>query len=283
MKIYRVVPDSFVTGKRFNAHGHVSSEDIYYRMGYIPFLDELAHHDYNNLQCKNKQGKYFYLFAEDAIQEGNSLINVYHRLRADTFFVVEYDVPIDIIMKNIGYGDYTRGIMPLFLAETFIEKRDLGSSIITSDQVKENELLKKLILAFKDSLKRIQEYGSFAYADYQFYTDYFGIYDLSSINDEEIIKNALLNSNFYSAFLYQQCELVLSTYITGKALPVNIEFISHKLGGLEEYSKYCKNLGVRCDFSKEHREFKEEFLSNIKKENPDNEQIKKLLRGKNYL
>ena len=258
MKIYRVVPDSFVTGKRFNAHGHVSSEDIYYRMGYIPFLDELAHHDYNNLQCKNKQGKYFYLF-------------------------VEYDVPIDIIMKNIGYGDYTRGIMPLFLAETFIEKRDLGSSIITSDQVKENELLKKIILAFKDSLKRIQEYGSFAYADYQFYTDYFGIYDLSSINDEEIIKNALLNSNFYSAFLYQQCELVLSTYITGKALPVNIEFISHKLGGLEEYSKYCKNLGVRCDFSKEHREFKEEFLSNIKKENPDNEQIKKLLRGKNYL
>lgn len=283
MKIYRVVPDSFATGKRLNANEKVSSEDIYYKMGYIPFSNKRARHDYNNLHCEDKQGKYFYLFAEDAIQEGRTLINVYHRLRADTFSVVEYDVPEDIIMKNIGYGDYTHDIMPLFLAETFIEKCDLGSSIITSDQVEKNEILRNLILVFTDSLKRIQEYGFYAYEDNDFYKEYFDVNSLSSINDEEKIKNAILNSCFYSTFLNQQRELILSSYITGKTLPVNMRFISHELGDWEEYSKYYQRLGVRCDFSKEHRAFKEELLNNIGKTDPDREQIKKLLKEKNYI
>lgn len=283
MKIYRVVPDSFATGKRLNANGQVSSEDIYYRMGYTPFGDEPTHHDYNNLQCEDKQGKYFYLFAEDAIQEGHSLINVYHRLRANTFSVIEYDLPEDVIMKNIGYGDYTRGSMPLFLVETFIEKSDLGSSSITSNQVREKELLKKLMLVFQDSLKRMQEYGAFAYEDSRFYEDYFGVSDLSSITDEERIKEVLLNSEFYSSFLYQQCELVLSTHITGKTLPVNMGFISHKLRDCEERSKYYRNQGVQCDFSKEQHEFKEEILNNIRKPNLDREKVKRLLREKNYI
>lgn len=283
MKIYRVIPDSFATGKRMNANNRVSAEGIYYKMGYIPFSDKPACHDYNNLRCENKQGKYFYLFAEDAIQEGNSLINTYHRLSADTFLVVEYDVPEDIIIKNIGYGDYTDDIIPLFLAETFIEKNDLGSSTITSNQVKENEILTNLVLVFEDSLKRMQEYGFSSYKDNEFYKDYFNVNSLSSINDEEIIKNALLNSEFYRTLLSQQRELVLSTYITGKMLPVNMGFISYELGDWDEYSKYYQNLGIRCDFSKEHQDFKKELLNNIEKTDPDKEKIKKLLNEKKYI
>lgn len=278
MKIYRVVPDSFATGEKLNTDKKVCSEDIYYKMGYIPFSNKPTRHDYNNLQCEGKQGKYFYLFAEDAIQEGKALINIYHRLRADTFSVIEYDVPEDIIMKNIGYGNYTFDITPLFLAETFIEKCDLGSIVITSDQIEENEMLRNLILAFKDSLKRIQDYGSFAYEDYRFYRDYFFVSSLSSINDEEEIKNALVHSAFYRTFLNQQRELILSTFITGKTLPVNMGFVSHALSGFDEYSEYYQKLGIRCDFSKEHREFKEELLNSIRKPNPDKEKIRKLLK-----
>ena len=120
MKIYRVVPDSFATGERLNANDKVGSEDIYYKMGYTPFSEKIGRHNFNTLNCENKQGKYFYLFAEDAIQEGSNLINVYHRLGVDTFSVIEYDMPEDIIMKNIGYGDYTHDIMPLYLIESFI-------------------------------------------------------------------------------------------------------------------------------------------------------------------
>lgn len=278
MKIYRVVPDSFATGKRLNANEEVSSEDIYYKMGYVPFSNKPACHDYNNLQCKGKQGKYFYLFAEDAIQEGSLLLNIYHRLRAKTFSVIEYDVPEDIIMKNIGYGDYTLDIMPLFLAETFIEKCDFGSYIITSDQVEKEKILRYLILVFKDSLKRMQEYGFSAYEDSRFYKDYFYVNSLSSIDDEEI-KHALENSAFYHTFLNQQRELILSTYITGKTLPVNMEFISH----FDKDGEYYPTLGVRYDFSKEQREFKKELLYNLGETNPDKEKIKRLLREKKYI
>ena len=281
MKIYRVVPDSFATGKRLNANEKVSSEDIYYKMGYIPFSDKPARHDYNNLQCEDKQGKYFYLFVEDAIQEGHSLINVYHRLRADTFSVIEYDIPEDIIIKNIGYGDYKHDITPLFLTETFIEKCDLGNSIINSNQVEENEILGTLMLVFKDSLKRMKEYCFSSYEDNEFYKGYFAVNSLSSINDDEKIKNTLLNTKFYHTFLNQQRELISSAYITGKMLSVNMDFVSYKLGDWDEYSEYYQKLGVRCDFSKEHREFKEELLYNIRKYNPDKEKIKKLLKEKN--
>lgn len=283
MKIYRVVPDSFATGKRLNANENVNSEGIYYKIGYISFSNKIARHDYNNLQCEGKQGKYFYLFAEDAIREGNSLINVYHRLRANTVSVIEYDVPEDIIMKNIGYGDYTRDIMPRFLAETFIEKCDFGSHIITSDQVEKEKILRYLILVFKDSLKRMHEYGFAAYEDSEFYKDYFDVNSLSSIDDDEKIKHALENSAFYHAFLNQQRELILSTYITGKTLPVNMKFISYELSNFDKYGEYYQTLGVRCDFSKEHREFKKELLYNIGKTNPDKEKIKRLLKEKKYI
>ena len=60
-------------------------------------------------------------------------------------------------------------------------------------------------------------------------------------------------------------------------------FVSCALGGSDEYSEYYQNLGVRCDFSKEHREFKEELLNNIRKPNPDKEKIRKLLKERKYI
>ena len=74
MKIYRVVPNSFLVGRRLGAQNKVASEAVYYKMGYTPFSGNLGNHDFNTLDCDNLQGKYFYLYAEDAIFEGNKLI-----------------------------------------------------------------------------------------------------------------------------------------------------------------------------------------------------------------
>ncbi len=62
--------------------------------------------------------------------------------------ILEYDIPIDMIMKHIGYGDYTYDIMPLYLIETFIEKDDFDGTVISSDDIDEHEKQKHLIEDF---------------------------------------------------------------------------------------------------------------------------------------
>lgn len=102
MKIYRAVPDSFVTGKKMNQHFLTGVEDIYYMSGYTSFLGKRGFHDFNNLVIdQNKDGKYFYLFAEDAIEEASKLIRGFHRLSMDTCSLLEYDVPEDMILKKL--------------------------------------------------------------------------------------------------------------------------------------------------------------------------------------
>ena len=101
MKVYRVVPNCFFTGKKLDNSGKISLESLYYKMGYTSFSSKVKRDDYNSLNCKNYQGKFFYLFAEDAVFEGSSLINGYHRLRADICSILEYDIPEDMIIKHM--------------------------------------------------------------------------------------------------------------------------------------------------------------------------------------
>ena len=283
MKIYRVVPDSFATGDRLNAHEKVSPEDIYYRMGYTPFSGKMVRNKANTLNAQNKQGKYFYLFAEDAIQVSYILMHNFHELKADTFSLIEYDVPEDIIVKNIGFGNYTQDIFPIFCMETFIEKSDFGNHVIHSDQIDESTKLKYLLETFKDSLERTQAYGACASSDNEFYMDYFGVNSLSDLTDEEMIQNALLNSEFYRTFSTQPRELISSPYITGKIAPVNKRFILKKLRDHDKYIEYYQNFGVKCNFSEEHKKYKEELSSQIGSENQDKEKIKELLKEKEYI
>lgn len=283
MKIYRVVPNGFLTGRRLETTDKVATEAVYYEMGYTPFSGNPGNHDFNSLDCDNLQGKYFYLFAEDAILEGNKLMINYHRLRSDICSMLEYDVPIDIIMKHIGYGDYTTDIFPLHLIESFIEKDDLGNNVTHSHEMDKNEKLKYLFAFFKQSLNTINEYGINSWDDLEYYEDLFGTTDFLSITDEEI-KQALLNSEFYSTFLNQQRELVSSPYITGRVLPVNPEFLSYELkGNYDKIKEYYQNLGVRYEFSEEHREFKKELLNTINQGNQDQGKIKSLLESKKYI
>lgn len=79
MKVYRAIPDLFVTNGKLEQRSLRGLEGIYYQAGYSSFVNEMGYHAYNSIakDIKN-EGKYFYLFAEDAIQEANTLIGGYH-------------------------------------------------------------------------------------------------------------------------------------------------------------------------------------------------------------
>lgn len=280
MKIYRIVPDSFATNKKINSEKLTGVEDIYYKMGYTSFLGKRGFHDFNTLtNCREKEGKYFYLFAEDAILEGNNLIGGYHRLRMDTCLIVEYDVPEDIILKNIGYGDYTEGILPLHLVESYIEKSNLGTEIVTTDELSKELKLENLIESLNDSLSIMKEYKISAWDDVIFYINHFEVSSLEQIiNDNSKLKNAILSSSFYHAFINEKGTLIKSPYITGKIAPINMGYISKKLGNYNKIAEYYQNFGFNCDFTKEQEQLKKDLLYYLNQEKKDTEEIKHLLK-----
>lgn len=289
MKIYRALPNIFVT-KNMNIKENIFLEDIYYKMGYVSCPNKVGGHNFNTLNCENLIGKYFYLFAFDAIYGGYTLIHNYHRLRADTFLVLEYDVPEDIILKHIGYGDYTDGILPNLLIETFIEKEDFCSKIISSDKILEKEKLRYLVTSFKEIINALVNYKYCAAKDIEYYIKLFFGNNLSSISkkiwgftgvelqsltDKEISEN-IVNSEFYSNFLNNSCDLILSPYITNKTIIVNWNFHT-KL--YDNMSNYYQNLGIRFEEIEEYTELKEELLYSLS-QNQDKETIRKLLKSK---
>lgn len=285
MKIYRVVPDSFVTGRKIYQQSLTGVEDIYYMAGYTSFLGKRGYHEYNNLgDCKDKDGKYFYLFAEDAVQEASKLIGGYHRLQMNTCSILEYDVPEDIILKNIGYGDYTEDIFPLHLLETYLEKSDLGQEIIATEELSEEAKTAYLVDTLSESLERIQKLDFSAYDDKRFYKEYFNVDNLDSIMaDKEKLREAILRSNFYHAFQKENGELIKSPYITKRIVPVNTDYLYHELRTFGKIGEYYQEYNLNCDFSEEQSKFKDELLNIVKRKEQDKEKIKSLLKDGKYI
>lgn len=277
MKVYRVVPDSFVTNRKLEQNPLRGLEGIYYQAGYSSFVNKMGYHDYNNLakDIKN-EGKYFFLFAEDAIQEANFLIGGYHRLNMDTCLVIEYDIPEEIILKMIGYGDYTDDKHSLYLIESYIEKGDFGNSIITTDEISIEEKTGFLIRSLNESLKRILECQSLF--DMIDYLKYFHGKKLESIidNREEIAK-VLINSSFYNSFMDERRQLIQSSYITRKVVPVNIRFWHEKLKSYKQIEDYYQSMGIDCNFSEEQNQCKKEILYYLQQDNQEKEKVKELL------
>lgn len=285
MKIYRVVPNSFTTNKRLDSLESTGFEDIYYKMGYSSFLGKRGYHMYNSLSDSIKgEGKYFYLFFDDALLQGNNLIQGFHRLKADTCSIIEYDIPEDIILKNIGFGDYTDTIFTNHIIETFVEKSDLSSEITTPENLSKESKIETLTQMLVESLKQMKEYGFSAYDDLEFYTQYFENYNLDSlINDEEKLKQAISISPLFLTFKHEDGEILKTPYITKKIIPLNIGFLSHELHEFEAAAEYYQNKGIDCRISDEHEKFKRELLRYVKDKDQDKQKIKSLLRDNKYI
>lgn len=285
MKIYRVVPASFVTEERLNSTKLIGVEDIYYKMGYTSFLGKRGFHMYNNIKSSSKEeGKYFFLFFEDALFEGYNLIGYFHRLRMDKCSIIEYDVPEDIILKHIGYGDYTHGIKINHKLETFIEKSDFNSEVITTDDVSSDNKIVALTDSLIEELKYIKEYSFQFSEDMEFYARRFGSNDLDSIIlDPERVTDIIKHSPFYSTFMQEKGELLKSGYITKKIIPLNMRFLSRKFNEIEEMAEYYSAMGIDFRTSKEHENFKKELLYYCEKNNEeDKPKVMSLLKERKY-
>ena len=284
MKIYRVVPSSFLTNQKLDSTELTGVEDIYYKMGYSSFVGKRGFHAFNTMcDSIDKEGKYFYLFPEDAIMEGNNLIGNFHKLRANNFFVVEYDVPEELILKNIGYGDYTIDIMPWYIMETYISKTDLIGDITSTEVISLDKKTEYLVDGMNESLKIIKEFKDLE--EIMYYNEVLGLplFSISSldsiINDKEKIKEILLDSNLYSSFLNENGQLIKTPYITGKIIPVNIGYISHEFRGWKNATEYFQSMDIRYDLSKEQNDFKEELI----KSSQDKSIVKSLLKERKYI
>lgn len=297
MKVYRVVPNTFSTGERLDSSRIPGGEDIYYKLGYASFVGERGFHKHNNLFDESEQiedGKYFFLFLEDAIKQGYYLLTMFHYLRdVGSFYILEYDFPEEVVLKHFGYGDYLdkNGCAnPLF--EVFIDKKDFstGAKEVIGTQSLSSKLIQKTLFdSFGDVLKAAERIVAFAPTEFVLYDNYFeknywqGFYDV--VDNSEITKDILVNSRLFSEFLQLSGKLIKSPYLTGNIISVNLEELMYKYSKWSEVAEYFKLLGWRFDVSKEQKEFKSELLrysgyNSLGNKEPD--EVRRLLKERHY-
>lgn len=286
MKIYRVMPFDIQRYTRFTENGYINVEDIYYNAGYISFRNKDIHHTNNNIyreipKEEYNDGKYFFLFIEDAITKGH-ILNRFHNTRYNHFFIAEYNIPEDLILKYIGYGDYTFDIIKDYALECFIKKSDFLGQIEKSNELDENFKIDALI----SSLNQLLINDLCFKFDNDFYTKLFKVEDLASvINNEEAIKRVLLNCSYYNSFLQTSVDLIKTPYITGKIIAVNDRQLFREYKGRWNSSEYFKQFGLDADFSEKQKDFKNDLLSyaGLYNKEKDSDKIKSLLKERKYI
>lgn len=285
MKVYRTIPDSFYI-QSINAIKNDKRifEDVYYRMGYISF-GQHANHSYNTiykkLSDKERCGKYFFLFIDDAVRNGLSLLNSFHSIyHNNTFIILEYEVPDDLVLKHIGNGDYTSDAFKNYVMECFITKDDLDNGKSASIRISNEKKEKGLTSAFENSLKTIVDYADAAYFEYKFYQEFFNVDDLSKIiHKPNLLASRLIISPFYDAYMNTSSKIIQTSFITGKSIYVN-DFVDdyHQLiDKLEPREKRFKD-------SNDQHHFKQELLYYSRQDTVEaKEKIKTLLKERSFM
>lgn len=202
MKLYRMVPDAFLTFTRdnffvinsiLNKENFFSFEDILYELGYMSFIEKpnTVCRMANSFEFMNEKCKHFFLFPQDAIIWSNQVIGDYKKLG---FRVLEYDFPLEEIYKYVGYGCYGDGdnihAVEFLIPESYLRSKALSSSISIS--FIEEELERKVIEHFEICTQRLKQQCE------KFYSS-----DVSNYHDK-IMKSNDDDMKLYQAnYLYQ--------------------------------------------------------------------------------
>lgn len=283
MKVYRAVPDSFFMLnilKKFE-NDQRTFEDVYYKMGYISFGQNTKHsynNIYRNLSDQERCGKYFFLFIEDAVLNGLSILNSFHGIEQNyTFIILEYEIPDDLVLKHIGYGDYTRDCFQNYVMECFVTKNDMINNKM-SINISAEEKERGLVSAFENSLNAIDEYADAAYFENEFYKKFFNVNNLSKIiHEPNLLIKRLINSPFYETYINSQ--IIQSSFITGNSIYVN-DFVDdyHQLiEKLEPIDNRFDNVNDQDYFKKELMYYSSQDTEEAK------ESIKTLLKERYYM
>lgn len=280
MKVYRVVANSFTNPLSLDRHENYGLEEIYYTLGYTSFVGKRGYHTCNNLyQNIKEEGKYFYLFVDDAIERGKDIINALHKINAYNFVILEYDIPEELILKHIGAGNYSIGIMQTWASETYIQKSDLNGPVLKTSQISKEKKSEALVETLNNTLKALISFDDWGMLDIENYKEMFGVSSLDSVVDnKEFLLEFMQERNFYQWALYESGELVQCPYITGKVVPVSHQFIGYHREH-EAAKEYLGQYGIDVDYSDEHQQFKKELVwYSLNKR--DDEKIKQLLKEK---
>lgn len=226
MKIYRVMPDSFSVNGYLNEAERFAAEYIYYKMGYF-YLSKNVNHRYNSIgedltDEDRKSGRYFFLFLDDTICNGYFLLNSFHNLNINSFLIAEYEVPSDLVLKHIGYGNYANSSFANNCLECYITENDIKGIKLSSDEIFTSEKEEGLFRAFQDSLSLIASEGRERRRDFEFYRDLFGTEDLNLVlEDKDKLRQVLNDSPFFETFMNSNYSLVKTPFLTGRIISVN--------------------------------------------------------------
>ena len=222
IKVYRVLPDNFSEGPK---RAIANYESLYYYMGYTQFKGKIKHYPYySSIQyLQEEEGKYFFLFPEDALLCSSTLVT------GNTCKIVEYIFPIDVATKLMGQGEYdNRAIGYNEVTEIIIGKSYFTGNSISSLDV---EYADKLIAALR-SLK-----------------DTYGIKGKVS-ESEEKLSDALSQSLLFCRFASDKSDLVCSNEMSGKVVTIfNGGYDSSNVN--EENISLLKQNGIFLDYSKD--------------------------------
>lgn len=274
MKVYRVIPDTFLVDGRVEEIPPKATEGIFYKMGYTS-LSNTVMHTTNTIykDLNQKIGKYFYLFFEDAVRIGYTFLKNCHHHFLTTFLILEYDIPLEIILKHFGYGTYTSTKV---LLETFIQKEDFGSKIITTKDLKHNEKKNTITKEFLISMRNILEFGyDYSEEDFDFYFNQLNILCFNEfktfLHSEEKVEIFLKDYRFNFNNTIDR-EIIKSPYITNRVIRINPDYLYNEVG-LPNLTKYFEIKGYKFNINKEQEELKKTII----KSKNDKEKVKSLL------
>lgn len=269
MKVYRVIPNSFVNGtnqKNFGIYCNdfLGAEDIYYKLGYISFVNKVgvANNEWTN--DESKHGKYFFLFLEDAIFEALLFMQHHHGLEGNAYNIVVYDVPIDIILDNIR-----RGLYSVYRTQSFIPMKFFNNPI-NCNELTQEEKLSTCIDLFKKTITSEEKTG-FGEKTFRLYALNLGMsrletekYLLNLIEDEEQLKDVIIKSPLFNQLSLNNANLYNNDFNSHIMFPFN-EFLKRK--NFDTYTgewnininNYLKDVDVFYEYDME-------YLKEIKKE-----------------
>ena len=290
MKLYRVLANNFLSKQRLDEVNPTGLEGLYYTMGYTYFRGEGSLHAYNNIyKTITEAGKYFFLFFEDALKYGTGLLNGLHNLfNIQSFTIVEYDIPIEIILKNIGYGDYTNSIIKEYAIETYINQSDIGVNKLNTADISAEQKKAAILNFFNETLKQLNFFQEYSLYDYRYYLGQSEEELWKVLENPELIERKVIESPLFKSILSDNRILVESPFITGTCLQINQRYYNERFMVFESPEKikdYFSRRNICCDFSKEQQSFKDELLYyaglNDNQKNP--EEIKRLLKERKYI
>ena len=295
MKVYRVVPE-VLSYRPYGSH-YDSLESLYYELGYISF-NGCINEGYGNNICDRvkTEGKYFFIFLEDAA------FYITQNLReVDTWKLMEYDFPEEVVYSIIGWGGYGYDL-DLHLgynkrAETYIEKSRIPGVSHSSSEISREKKEVIMISDYRRSYATEVEYErnnnvsferdvcDICEDPYTYFLEWLketygeNYADVNSLTDEDIhnmIDERALGP-LINNFLIGENEIIKTPAITGKSAILLYEWTRCEIPQLFKYNtETLIKSGFNPDYSKDGVAARQEYTRLI--EEKQIKKAKKLLK-----